>query len=355
MTSTTLKLKTRPDLAVLREELRTRGKTVGFTSGNFDVLHPGHVAYLEQAKAQCDILMVGVNTDASVRLSKGESRPVCSAEDRARVVCALACVDYVFLFEEKNNHRNIELLKPDLYLKAGDYEKSTLTSAPLVESYGGRAVIIPALPGHSTTRIIQKISAQALGDLAAAIPQEPRASAPAVFVDRDGTIVEHVEYLHEPEKLRFIAGAVEALRSLKQAGYRIVVITNQPGIGVGYYTKEEFFAVNREMMRALFKAGVALDRVYYCPHTDGDKCSCRKPNTALIERAVREINVRLADSFVIGDMTIDIQLGINAGCRPILVHTGYGGSDNRYDAAPAYVARDLSAAAQWILQQRPAP
>jgi D-glycero-D-manno-heptose 1,7-bisphosphate phosphatase len=346
------KLKTREELVAICDTLRTKGKKIGYTSGVFDLLHPGHVNYLEKAKAQCDVLVVGVNTDTSVRQNKGAQRPICPEQARASVVCGLAAVDYAFFFEEKNNNKNIELLKPHFYFKAGDYDVGKLSSAPLMESYGGKAVIIPALPGFSSTRIIEKISNQALGDLAGMITREPPAPAPAVFIDRDGTIIENVDYLHEPGKVKLLPQSAQGLRRLKDAGFRLVVITNQAGIGMGYYTIEDFFSVNRAMLRALIKEGVMIDRVYFCPHNEADKCGCRKPHTALVERAVRELNVQLKESFVIGDMTIDVQLGKNAGCRAIQVTTGFGGTDKRFEAIPDFVAQDLSAAATWIIEQR---
>ncbi len=355
MTASTTKLLDRKEVADLCVNLRQQGKTIGFTSGVFDILHPGHVDYLEKAKIQCDVLIVGVNSDASVRQNKGELRPICSERDRAAVLAGLGVVDYIFIFDERNNHKNIELLQPHLYLKAGDYDVAKLSSAPLIESYGGSARIIPALPGFSSTRIIEKISAQALGGLASMLPQIPLAAAAAVFVDRDGTIIEHVEYLHEPHKVQFLPGAIDGLKMLKQAGFRLVVVTNQPGIGFGYFTKEEFFAVNREMLRTLYQAGVSVDRVYFCPHTDADKCSCRKPSTALIERAVADLNVVLTQSYVIGDMTLDIQLGKNAGCRTIQVQTGKAGGDKYHEVTPDFSAADLSAAAQWILNRKKLP
>ena len=338
----------REEAVSLRDNYRQVGKTVGFTSGVFDLLHAGHVEYLEQAGQQVDILIVGVNADSSVKSNKGELRPINPQAQRAEVVGSVRSVAHVFVFDERNNNVNIELLKPDLYIKAGDYTADKLTSTHIVESYGGRVEIIPFKEGCSTTSIIEKIATSAITQEG---PSVMLRRAPAVFVDRDGTINEHVEYLSEPKRLVEISKSFTALKRLKEIGYRIIIVTNQPGIGLGYFSKEDFFAVNREMMRQATSAGAAIDKIYFCPHSKAEKCECRKPDPYFLKRAAQEMNVDLAGSYVIGDMTSDVQFGKNGGCRSILVQTGRGGDDGMYEVTPDYAARDLSDAAAWIEKQ----
>ena len=122
----------RDEAVRLREGYRNTGKTVGFTSGVFDIVHAGHVEYLEEAKRRVDILIVGINADSSVKSNKGESRPIVGQEQRAEVMGALKAVDHVFVFSELNNNENVTLLKPDVYLKAGDYSVDQLSSKQLV-------------------------------------------------------------------------------------------------------------------------------------------------------------------------------------------------------------------------------
>ncbi len=139
------------------EEIR-RGKTLVFTNGVFDILHAGHVDYLEGARALGDMLVVGLNTDASARrLGKGPDRPVNSLEDRARVIGALRCVDAVLAFDEDTPVNLIAKLKPDIHVKGGDYQPQALPETPVVEAYGGTVVILPFLPGRSTTSILKKM------------------------------------------------------------------------------------------------------------------------------------------------------------------------------------------------------
>lgn len=138
-------------------ELR-RGKTLVFTNGVFDLLHAGHVDYLEAARALGDFLVVGLNSDESVRrLGKGPERPLNTLEDRMRVVGALRCVDWVLGFEEDTPVRLIDELRPDIHVKGGDYRAKDLPETPVVEAYGGRVVILPLLPGRSTTGLVTKM------------------------------------------------------------------------------------------------------------------------------------------------------------------------------------------------------
>jgi D-glycero-D-manno-heptose 1,7-bisphosphate phosphatase len=343
------KILSRDDLVPLVERLRAQGRRVGYTSGTFDIVHPGHVLYLQRAKEACDVLIVGVNSDASVRQYKGRLRPVLPQAARACVVAGLEAVDYVFLFDEVNNNTNVQVLKPDLYIKAADYDRSSLSSAGLVEAHGGKVMLVPMEAGYSTSSIIDHVMAMQAALDAGSLELPPREKAPAVFIDRDGTVNEHVDYLHEPEKFRLLPGVIEALKKLRDAGFRLVIITNQPGIGLGYFSKEDFYRVNLELLRAAGRGGVLIDKVYFCPHSKADECCCRKPQIGLPQRAVKELNIDLQKSYVVGDMSIDLMLGKNLGCPAVLVGTGYAGKDGIYDIKADYSARDLMDAAQWIL------
>jgi rfaE bifunctional protein nucleotidyltransferase chain/domain len=134
----------------------TKGVRVVFTNGCFDVLHRGHVEYLAAARALGDLLVVAVNDDGSVRRLKGPDRPVNPVADRVAVLAALRCVDRVEVFADDTPIRLIERLRPDVYVKGGDYTPETLPEAPVVRGYGGEVHIIPYLPGRSTTAIIER-------------------------------------------------------------------------------------------------------------------------------------------------------------------------------------------------------
>ena len=153
------KLKTLPQLKKIVTQLRENGKKIVWTNGCFDILHVGHITYLMQAKKEGDVLIVGLNSDASVRALKGPGRPVINQEHRAIVLSALECVDYIIIFDEKSPLSIIKQLKPDVYAKGGDYTLETLVQSErrFVESYGGRIALIPGIEGQSTTNIIQRV------------------------------------------------------------------------------------------------------------------------------------------------------------------------------------------------------
>lgn len=147
----------------LSTELRKQGKTLVFTNGCFDILHVGHTTYLEAARKLGDVLIVGVNSDDSVRRLKGKSggveRPVNSQHDRAAVLSALGAVDYTCIFDEDTPFDLISELLPNVLVKGGDYTPETIVGADVVRSHGGRVVVIPFVEGKSTTSIIERIHA----------------------------------------------------------------------------------------------------------------------------------------------------------------------------------------------------
>ena len=151
------KIKTSQQLKALVPRLKKKGTSIAFTNGCFDILHYGHVRYLEEAKQLADILVVGVNSDASVKKIKGENRPIHSQENRLRVLAALASVDYVALFNEATPLKLITMISPDVLVKGGDWSIEKIVGADFVKSYGGKVAAIPYVKGHSTSSIIERI------------------------------------------------------------------------------------------------------------------------------------------------------------------------------------------------------
>lgn len=139
------------------ERHRREGKKIAFTNGCFDILHAGHVQYLREARKTGDLLILGLNSDTSVRAIKGEKRPLVPQGERAEVVASLTTVDYVTLFDEPTPLRLIEYLKPDRLVKGGDWQEDTVVGGDLVRSWGGEVVIVPLTEGVSTTNIVEKI------------------------------------------------------------------------------------------------------------------------------------------------------------------------------------------------------
>ncbi len=151
----------RKKIAETCAEIRSTGKKIVFTNGCFDILHVGHVRYLTAAKKLGDVLIVGLNTDASVKILKGDSRPVNNEKDRAEILLGLKAVDYVVFFGERTAENLIAQVRPDVYVKGGDYTVEQIPEAKIVQSYGGEVRLIDFVSGYSTTGTIEKLSALA--------------------------------------------------------------------------------------------------------------------------------------------------------------------------------------------------
>ncbi|MGE5217846.1 MAG: HAD-IIIA family hydrolase [Chloroflexota bacterium] len=168
-----------------------------------------------------------------------------------------------------------------------------------------------------------------------------------VILDRDGTIIEEREYLSSPDQVTLIPGAGAALREIRQLGFGLVVVTNQSGVGRGFFDAEQLERIHRRLEQLLENEGVRLDGIYSCPHVPDDGCDCRKPRLGLMEKAARELDFNPQNSIVIGDKACDIEMGQAAGALTFLVRTGYGAQFEDAVAAD-FVVEDLLRASQAI-------
>jgi len=183
----------------------------------------------------------------------------------------------------------------------------------------------------------------------------------AVFLDRDGTIIEEVGYLDRPERVEFFPLTIDAIRFLNRAGLAVVLVSNQSCIARGLFTETVVDDVHRRMAEMLAKGGAHIDAYYYCPHHPDGKvaglakaCECRKPARGLVDRAVAEFGVDPGRSFVVGDRWVDIGLARTVGAKGVLVRTGYGDGEERKppkDVTADAVVDNLIAASSWILGQ----
>jgi D-glycero-D-manno-heptose 1,7-bisphosphate phosphatase len=173
----------------------------------------------------------------------------------------------------------------------------------------------------------------------------------AVFFDRDGTLMDDVDYCSDPANVKVISGVPEAIEELKNAGYLAIVISNQSGIGRGLFTEAEYAAVQQELLRQI-GAG-RIDASYFCPDAPGVPSLRRKPAPGMVLEAAAVFEIDLAASFLVGDKASDIECGRRAGTRTILVRTGYGAALelDRGFVAPDYVAEDVPEAVRWLLER----
>jgi D-glycero-D-manno-heptose 1,7-bisphosphate phosphatase len=185
----------------------------------------------------------------------------------------------------------------------------------------------------------------------------------AVFLDRDGTINEEVGYVNHVSRFRVFPWAARAVRSLNDAGFRVVVFTNQSGIARGHFPESLLAEVHDSMARELAREGARIDGVYYCPHHPEGRleqfrqtCQCRKPKPGMLLRAARDLDLDLCRSVVIGDKYLDVQTGHAASARGVLVLSGYGRGEYEYERhwwprPPDHIAENLLDAAAWVTRQ----
>jgi histidinol-phosphate phosphatase family protein len=189
-----------------------------------------------------------------------------------------------------------------------------------------------------------------------------RTPSPAVFLDRDGVINEERSYISDPDQVVLIEGAAEALRLLNRSHFRTVIITNQPVVARGEATEAQLQQIHNRLDTLLGAQGAYVDALYFCPHHPdkgfaGERaelkmvCDCRKPARGMIDRAAADLNIDIAASWYIGDMTTDIELARRCGMRSVLVETGFGGKDGKYAAQPTHVSPSIHEAVAFILDR----
>lgn len=172
-----------------------------------------------------------------------------------------------------------------------------------------------------------------------------------MFLDRDGVMIQDRDHLGSVDGLRLLKGTAPALRLLRAAGFKLVVVTNQSGVARGYFTMRAVNAIHAELRRRLAKAGARWDALYVSPHGPDSAHSWRKPKPGMLKAAARRLGLDLKASYVIGDKTSDVECARRAGCAGILVRTGKGGRDRAYKAKPAAKSADVLAAARWIVSR----
>lgn len=169
---------------------------------------------------------------------------------------------------------------------------------------------------------------------------------PAVFFDRDGTIMRDANYCSDPQNVHVFPFVAESLRKLKERGFKLIMVTNQSGIGRGYFTREQYDGVHAEVLRQLGESSL-IDATYFCPDPPGVNSECRKPAPGMVLQGAKEHNVDLAQSIFIGDKEIDVHCGHNAGIKAIRVRTGF--EANTADSSADWVAQDFVEATDVIL------
>lgn len=203
-------------------------------------------------------------------------------------------------------------------------------------------------PAHADTEVLERACERALAR------HRGRSRRAAVFVDRDGTLIRETGYIADPGAVEVLPGVGRALRTLLDAGFPVIVISNQSGIERGYFTAAAAYAVMAAVRERLREQGVELTAVYLCPHRPETGCACRKPRPGLLERAADDQRLALGGSVMIGDRWLDVATGHAVGAAGVLVRTGYGAGEERAGAperAAEAIVDDLGRAAEWVLDR----
>lgn len=315
--------------------LRKQKKKIVTYNGSFDVLHLGHVRSIQEAKNQGDVLVLIVNSDASIKKYKGPLRPILPEKERIGILEELSSVDYVVLFDDINPKRILSKIKPDIHCNGGDWGKDCI-EREVVESNGGKVYVLKWEKGLSTTNVILKITE---------VYKKPNVKA--VFIDRDGTINHNKDgYIYKIEDFEFLPGVLKGLKKLSTTDYKIIITTNQSGIGRGYYTQADFDKLTEWMLAQFNDQKIRIDHIYHCPHHPDEKCDCRKPNIGMFLDAVKDFDISLNDSYFIGDTDSDVQAGREANLKTIKIG---GKVSKKLKLEPKHYAKDFQEAIDYIL------
>ena len=231
---------------------------------------------------------------------------------------------------------------------AGDSE-TDVAGVPVVRLHAWSLEPVPEIPEatHSDVEALERACERWIAR------RRGHAPRPAVFLDRDGTLVVEKGYLSRADDLELFDGVPRALERLHQAGYMLVVVSNQSGVGRGFFPLVRVYEAMARLRRELRARGVELDAVYFCPHRPEAGCECRKPASALLRRAAANLNLAPRRSAMVGDKRLDVETGHRVGAAGILLRTGYGRDEEQRDSEPGWqppdlIADDLETAAGWL-------
>ncbi|MBU2540157.1 D-glycero-beta-D-manno-heptose 1,7-bisphosphate 7-phosphatase [Patescibacteria group bacterium] len=329
------KIKNQKEIVRIIGKLKKQGKIIVACNGSFDILHVGHIRVLKEAKNQGDFLIVMLNSDESVRSYKGPKRPIICQKERAEILSALECIDFIVIFDEITPKEILKKIKPDIYCHDLDWGKDFIERETIKQNKG-RVYFFKSHANSSTSQLVQKI-----------LEVYSTPEIKAVFLDRDGTInINKPEYVNKIKDFKFASGVIPALQKLSKTGYKIIIATDQSGVGRGYFKENDLKKLHQWMLRELKKKGIRIDKIYYCPHQAKDNCSCRKPKIGMVLKAVKDFGINLSKSWIVGDDERDIIVGREANIKTIKIG---GKMSKNLNLESNYYVKNLLGAVKIIL------
>ncbi len=322
---------------------QANGQTVGVMSGSFDIMSGIHFKSLEQVRNKCDVLVVLLNSDQSIRLYKGKAKPILNCTERSYILAQSPFVSHIIIMDDVTPVSHLDTLKPNIFFNVSEWGADCI-ERKIVESYGGKImnsdVTLDAAWNSSTSELITRIARS-----------EEMKVGKAIFLDRDGVINDNkAGYLFRWEDMVFMPHLIPAFKAFIKAGYKLIIITNQSGIARGYYTERQMHTLHQKMKAHFKKEGVIISAIYHCPHGPNDGCACRKSGIGMLLKAATEQNLNLSKSWFIGDSETDIEAGRFAN-----VKTVYIGDEKTYPKGayrPNFFASTMKAAASCILPKK---
>ncbi len=304
-------LKDKIDLKNYIESL-SRKDSIGVISGSFDGLHDGHKLALDHCSSKVDKLIVLINSDESIRLYKGNERPFIKLDKRIKTLNAYNNKLIIVSFNELIPNNMLEIIKPDIYFLSKEWIQNPIEKIVL-EKYNTKIQEHPQLANTSTT--IQN--------------PEIDNSKGAIFFDRDGTINKDVGYLNNVNDIHIPKENLETISKLSELNLFNIIVSNQSGVGLGYFDTKMVKKINDEISRTINKNNGRIDKIYFDTSTNENSSKDRKPNIGMILKARKDFNISLRKSWVIGDKYSDIELGKKCNMRTIYIKNNkYGYKSN---------------------------
>ena len=316
------------------------GKRIGCLSGSFDVLAARHYRSFFECSQKCDILIILLNSDESIRQYKGPSKPILAQNERSYLVAQSTFVTHVLIFDELTPVSVLERIKPDVFFNTSEWGEGSI-ERPTVEKNGG---VIDIFDVHledawvkSSSEMIRRI-----------ISSENMEVQKAVFLDRDGVINKNgAGYIYKWDDFKFLPYVVSSLKRLQKAGYLLFIITNQSGIGRGIFTEKDLVKLNRKIISYLKEQGVNITAIYYCPHHPDAGCACRKPEPGMLIQASKQFDLNLSKSWMIGDSGSDIDAGRQVNTQTVQILHKDSETNGRFK--PRFIVKNIKEATDSIL------
>ena len=284
------------------KNLKNQNKKIGTISGGFDIFHAGHKASLKYCLEKVDHLIVLVNSDSSIKLYKGKSRPINSLKNRIAELEKFLPEASFFSFNEIVPNEVLKIIKPDIYFLAEEWAKNPVEKL-VTDTYGGVIEVHPQVKNISTTKLIK----------------ETKQSSGAIFLDRDGTINKDSGFLKSIDDIEISKENIQGVKEMSQLNLNIFIVTNQSGIAKNLLTLEQFKLVNAKIIKILSDAGGRIDKTFFDTSESSNPSFKRKPNLGMIYEALEEFDIALVKSWMIGDKDSDILLGKFCNMRTIYI------------------------------------